>query len=126
MPQCRIRLFHQERSRDPWELPHTIAGQASFARLYPSQSGQCGTALSARAKQGPQRYDRHREMNPATIFRTEVLASLTLNGPADRGRGRLLVLCADDALRSKFAARLGWSGMALAIDDPPWRRSCRS
>jgi hypothetical protein len=65
-------------------------------------------------------------MNPATIFRTEVLASLTLNGPADRGRGRLLVLCADDALRSKFAARLGWSGMALAIDDPPWRRSCRS
>jgi hypothetical protein len=28
--------------------------------------------------------------------------------------------------RSKFAARLGWSGMALAIDDPPWRRSCRS
>ena len=27
--------------------------------------------------------------------------------------------------RDRVAVRLGWSGMALAIDDP-WRRSCRS
>jgi hypothetical protein len=26
----------------------------------------------------------------------------------------------------EVAARLSWAGMALAIDDPPWRRSCRS
>jgi hypothetical protein len=26
----------------------------------------------------------------------------------------------------EVAVRLGWSGMVLAIDDPPWRRSCRS
>jgi len=27
--------------------------------------------------------------------------------------------------RDRVAVRLGWSGMALAIDDP-WRRSCKS
>src|SRR6266481_7658352 len=27
--------------------------------------------------------------------------------------------------RDRVVVRLGWSGMTLAIDDPPWRRSCR-
>ena len=37
--------------------------------------------------------------------------------------GRLWTLC---MIEIEVAVRLGWSGMALAIDDPPWRWSCRS
>src|SRR5712672_925771 len=36
--------------------------------------------------------------------------------------GRLWTLC---TIEIEVAERLGWWGMALAIDDPPWRRSCR-
>ena len=35
--------------------------------------------------------------------------------------GRLWTLW---TIEIEVAVRLGWSGMALAIDDPPWRRSC--
>src|SRR5258705_12624800 len=35
--------------------------------------------------------------------------------------GRLWTLC---TIEIEVAVRLGWSGMALALDDPPWRRSC--
>jgi len=54
---------------------------------------------------------------------------LAIDGRADVQKGRDVLRGGSPMYpmhdRDRVAVRLGWSGMALAIDDP-WRRSCKS
>src|SRR5258708_4434359 len=112
--------------RDPTgiRIGHALPNGPTAGSYGPFLFG-CNSAQAARHLHGSKKLD-----SEGRLWMMRRAPSISIVAPPSPPRqhnfaraGRLCTLC---TIEIEVAVRLGWSGMALAIDDPPWRRSCRS